>query len=87
MLIDTVFEEMTTISKEPIKTQYEYLTNELSKCDKVSIITFSGTMCDRLFLNLVKQFSIDNKNCLYFKDDSYKKKIFYGINYIPFRKQ
>ena len=76
LLIDTVFEEMTTISKEPIKTQYEYLTNELSKCDKVSIITFSGTMCDRLFLNLVKQFSIDNKNCLYFKDDFYKKRFF-----------
>lgn len=80
LLIDTVFEEMTTISKEPIKTQYEYLTNELSKCDKVSIITFSGTMCDRLFLNLVKQFSIDNKNCLYFKDDFYKKRFFMELN-------
>ena len=62
LLIDTVFEEMTNISKEPIKTQYEYLTNELSKCDKVSIITFSGTMCDRLlfFMELITLHSENN---------------------------
>ena len=76
LIIDTVFKEMTKVSKEPIKTQYEYLNNELSKCDKGSIITFSGTMCGRLFLNLVKQFAIDNKNCLYFKDDFYEKRFF-----------
>lgn len=27
LLIDTVFEEMTNMPKEPIKTQYEYLNN------------------------------------------------------------
>lgn len=76
LIIDTVFEEMTKGPNEPIKTQYEYLNDELSKCDKGSIITFSGTMCGRLFLNLIKQFAIDHKNCLYFKDDFYKKRFF-----------
>lgn len=76
LIIDTVFEEMTKVPNEPIKTQYEYLNDELSKCDKGSIITFSGTMCGRLFLNLIKQFAIDHKNCLYFKDDFYKKRFF-----------
>ncbi len=76
LIIDTVFEEMTNIPKEPVKTEYEYLNSELSKCDKGSIITFSGTMCDRLFLNLVKQFALDHKNCLYFKDDFYRKRFF-----------
>ena len=76
LLIDTVFEEMTNIPKEPIKTQYEYLNNELSKCDKGSIITFSGTMCSKLFLNLVKQFAIDHKNCLYLQDNFYQKRFF-----------
>lgn len=76
LIIDTVFEEMTKVPNEPIKTQYEYLNNELSKCDKGSIVTFSGTMCGRLFLNLIKQFAIDHKNCLYFKDDFYTKRFF-----------
>lgn len=76
LIIDTVFEEMTKVPNERIKTQYECLNNELSKCDKGSIITFSGTMCGRFFLNLVKQFTIDHKNCLYFKDDFYKKRFF-----------
>ena len=76
LIIDTVFEEMTKVPKEPIKTQYEYLNNELSKCDKGSIITFSGTMCGILFLNLVKQFAISHKNCLNFKDDFYRKRFF-----------
>lgn len=76
LIIDTVFEEITKVPNEPIKTQYEYLNDELSKCDKGSIITFSGTMCGRLFLNLIKQFAIDHKNCLYFKDDFYKKRFF-----------
>lgn len=76
LLIDTVFEEMTNIPKEPIKTQYEYLNNELSKCDKGSIITFSGTMCSKLFLNLVKQFAIDHKNYLYLQDNFYQKRFF-----------
>ena len=76
LIIDTVFEEMTKVLNEPIKTQYEYLNDELSKCDKGSIITFSGTMCGRLFLNLIKQFAIDNKNCLYFQNDFYEKRFF-----------
>ena len=76
LIIDTVFEEMTKVPKESIKTQYEYLNNELSKCDKGSIVTFSGTMCGRLFLNLVKQFAINNKNCLYFQNDIYEKRFF-----------
>ncbi len=76
LIIDTVFDEMTCIPKEPINTQYKFLNNELSKCDKGSIITFSGTMCSKLFLNLVKQFAIDHKNCLYLQDNFYQKRFF-----------
>ena len=72
LLIDTVFEEMTNIPKEPIKTQYEYLNNELSKCDKGSI------KYHKPFQNKKKlEFDYTNSNGYKFKATIHP----YGIQY------
>mgnify|MGYP004567987715 FL=1 len=63
LIIDTVFDEITCIPKEPINTQYKFLNNELSKCDKGSIITFSGTMCSKLIMILKNQKKYYRKCC------------------------
>jgi len=69
ILLEKAYKKLTQQKQNLIKTGFKPLDEKLSYCTYGNIISFAGTLNHELFLNLVREFSIQNKKCLYFFED------------------
>lgn len=65
-LLNKAYEKLVAKPANIINTRFQGFDNEFTYCNKGSIITFCGTLNMTLFLNFIRNFSIQNKKSICF---------------------